>query len=121
MRAGRPAVALTELDSVRSLTFPSPENIDLPDLYRSHADYLRLSYDPVEGLISVSSTQLEELYHHGLYALGEEASVEDTARQVVVQNLLARIDLPMARVEVRTDEGGHPLELDLAHLALKEP
>ena len=143
MRAGRPAVALTELDSVRSLTFPSPENIDLPDLYRSHADYLRLSYDlvrrglrfgnnnwtavrarslaePVEGLISVSSTQLEELYHHGLYALGEEASVEDTARQVVVQNLLARIDLPMARVEVRTDEGGHPLELDLANLALKE-
>src|SRR4030042_2236866 len=42
------------------------------------------------------------------------------AKKIISQNLLARIDLPMARVEVRTDEGGHPLELDIANLAFKE-
>ena len=143
MREGEPAVVLTEFDSVRTLTFPSPEAIDLAELYRSHADYLRLSYDlvrrgirfgnnnwtavrarsfaePVERLISLSSTQLEDLYRHGLYAEGEQAPVEAMAQQVVIENLLARIDLPMARVEIRTDEGGHPLELDIANLTFKE-
>ena len=143
VRQGRPVVVLTEFDSVRNLTFPSPEAIDLPDLYRSHADYLRLSYDlvrrgirfgnnnwtavrarslaePVERLISISSEQLRSLYRDGLYAQGEVASLEEMARQIVVQNLLARIDLPMARVEIRTDEGGHPLALDLANLTFKE-
>jgi len=140
---GEPIVELTEYDSVRNLTFPSPETLDLPHLYRSHAYYLRISYDlvrrgvrfgnnnwtavrarsfaePVERLIAVSSEQLHSLYRRGLYASGEKKSVEDMAEEIVIQNLLARIDLPMARVEVRTDEGGHPLELDIANLALKE-
>ncbi|MEW6568071.1 MAG: M20/M25/M40 family metallo-hydrolase [Chloroflexota bacterium] len=143
VRNGQPVVVLTPFDSVRSLTFPNPESIDLPDLYRSHADYLRLSYDlvrrgirfgnnnwtptrarsfaePVERLISISSDQLTTLYRSGLYAIGEVASLEEMARQIVMQNLRARIDLPMARVEIRTDEGGHTLELDVANLAFKE-
>jgi succinyl-diaminopimelate desuccinylase len=33
--------------------------------------------------------------------------------------LLARINLPMARVEIRTDEGGHPIDVDIANLTLK--
>lgn len=143
IRNGLPIVELTEIDSVRSLTFPSPETLDLPHLYRSHADYLRISYDlvrrgvrfgnnnwtavrarsfaePVERLIAVSSDQLHSLYRRGLYVSGESETVEDMAERIVMQNLLARIDLPMARVEVRTDEGGHPLELDIANLAFKE-
>lgn len=143
LRRGRPVVRLTGHDSVRLLTFPSPEALDVPGLYRSHADYLRRSYDlvrrglrfgnnnwtpvrarsfsePVERLISISSGQLEALYAQGLYAAGADAPVEAMARRVVEQNLLARIDLPMARVEVRTDEGGHPFELDVANLAFKE-
>lgn len=142
-RDGRPCIVLTEFDSVRCLTFPNPNCLDLPDLYRSHADYLRLSYDlvrrgvrfgnnnwtptrarsfvePVERLISISSEQLEALYRSGLYAAGEASSLEDMAQEIVRQNLRARIDLPMARVEVRTDEGGHPLDLEIANLALRE-
>jgi succinyl-diaminopimelate desuccinylase len=142
-RNGRPVVVLTEFDSVRNMTFPSPENIDLPDLYRSHADYLRISYDlvrrgirfgnnnwtavrarsfadPVERLIAISSDQLHDIYRRGLYASSETEPAEEMADRIIVQNLLARIDLPMARVEVRTDEGGHPLDLDIAGLALKE-
>ncbi len=143
MRDGRPVVVLTEFDSVRSLTFPNPEAIDVPDLYRSYADYLRLSYElvrrgirfgnnnwtptrarsfaePVERLISISSDQLSTLYRSGLYAAEAPASLEDMAGKIVKQNLRARIDLPMARVEIRTDEGGHPLDLDIANLAFKE-
>jgi succinyl-diaminopimelate desuccinylase len=142
-RHGKPIIRVSSFDSVRSLTFPSPESLDLPGLYRSYKEYLRLSYDlvrrgirfgnnnwtpvrarsfaePVERLISVSSDQLEALYRQGLYAPGEEASLEAMARRVVEQNLRARIDLPMARVELRTDEGGHPFDLDLANLTLKE-
>jgi succinyl-diaminopimelate desuccinylase len=143
VRHGKPVVCLSSFDSVRSLTFPSPEALDLPGLYRSHRDYLRLSYDlvrrgirfgnnnwtpvrarsfaePVERLISVSSDQLESLYRQGLYAPGEEASLEAMARRVVEQNLRSRIDLPMARVELRTDEGGHSFDLDLASLTMQE-
>jgi acetylornithine deacetylase/succinyl-diaminopimelate desuccinylase-like protein/gamma-glutamyl:cysteine ligase YbdK (ATP-grasp superfamily) len=143
VRDGLPVVELSGSDSVRSLTFPSPETLDLPHLYRSHADYLRISYDlvrrgvrfgnnnwtavrarsfaePVERLIAVSSDQLHSLYRRGLYASGETETVEEMAEKIVIQNLLARIDLPMARVEVRTDEGGHPLDLDVANLAFKE-
>ena len=143
VRDGEPVVALTELDSVRNLTFPSPEDVDLPGLYRSHADYLRLSYDlvrrgvrfgnnnwtpvrarsfaePVERLIGISSDQLHSLYRRGLYGADGSASAEEMAEEIIKQNLLARIDLPMARVEVRTDEGGHPLALDIANLTLKE-
>ena len=136
-------VVLTEFDSVRNLTFPNPSTLDVPGLYRSHADYLRLSYalvrsgarfgnnnwtpvrarsfaEPVERLIDVTGEQLQSLYRRGLYAHGESASLEQLAAAIEVQNLLARIDLPMARVEVRTDEGGHPLDLDVALIALKE-
>jgi acetylornithine deacetylase/succinyl-diaminopimelate desuccinylase-like protein len=41
------------------------------------------------------------------------------ALQIEKQNLMARINLPMGRVEVRTDEGGHALDLDIANLTLK--
>jgi gamma-glutamyl:cysteine ligase YbdK (ATP-grasp superfamily) len=46
-------------------------------------------------------------------------TVEDTAHQIEIQNLLARINLPMARVEVRTDDGGNPLPVEIANLTLK--
>lgn len=136
-------VVLTDFDSVRNLTFPNPSALDVPGLYASHADYLRLSYDlvrrgvrfgnnnwtpvrarsfaePVERLIDVTGDQLQSLYRRGLYAHGESPSLDDLAASIEMQNLLARIDLPMARVEVRTDEGGHPLDLDIALVALKD-
>jgi succinyl-diaminopimelate desuccinylase len=138
-----PFVVLTEFDSVRNLTFPNPSTLDIPGLYSSHADYLRLSYDlvrrgvrfgnnnwtpararsfaePVERLIDTTGEQLKSLYRRGLYAEGSSSSLEQLAADIEIQNLLARIDLPMARVEVRTDEGGHPLDLDIAIVALKE-
>jgi succinyl-diaminopimelate desuccinylase len=141
-RQGRDVVALTPLDSLRSLTFPNPASLDLPDLYRSYEDYLHLSYDlvrqgvrfgnnnwtpvrarsfaePVERLIAVTSEQLTDLYARGLYALGEPVSTEAMAAQIEMQNLMARINLPMSRVEVRTDDGGHPLEVEIANLTLK--
>jgi succinyl-diaminopimelate desuccinylase len=142
IRGGRAVVALTEFDSVRNLTFPNPPEIDLPDLYRSYDDYLQLSYDlvrrgvrfgnnnwtpvrarsfaePVERLISTTSDQLSDLYTRGLYSVGEAAPAEEMARQIEKQNLMARINLPMGRVEVRTDDGGNPLEVDVANLTLK--
>jgi succinyl-diaminopimelate desuccinylase len=142
VRGGRAVVVLTENDSVRNLTFPNPPEIDQPDLYRSYKDYKRISYDlvrrgvrfgnnnwtpirarsfaePVERLISVTSDQLSALYTRGLFAVGEASPPEDMARQIEEQNLLARINLPMGRVEVRTDDGGHALEVDQANLTLK--
>ena len=141
-RAGRPVVALTEVDSVRNLTFPNPPALDLPDLYRSYNDYLQISYDlvrrgvrfgnnnwtpmrarsfaePVERLIAVTSDQLHDLYARGLYVMGQASSVDEMAHQIEIQNLMARINLPMARVEVRTDDGGHPLDVEIANLTLK--
>lgn len=141
-RDGSPVVVLTDFDSIRNLTFPNPPAIDLPDLYRSYEDYLRISYDlvrrgvrfgnnnwtptrarsfaePVERLIAVTSEQLNDLYARGLYALGQSSRVEDMAQQIEIQNLMARINLPMARVEVRTDDGGHPLDIEVANLTLK--
>ncbi|NCT21314.1 MAG: hypothetical protein CO094_00080 [Anaerolineae bacterium CG_4_9_14_3_um_filter_57_17] len=142
VRAGRAALILTENDSVRNLTFPNPPQIDLPDLYRSYNDYLQTSYDlirrgvrfgnnnwtpvrarsfaePVERLISTTGDQLDELYARGLYSVGEAAPAEEMARQIEKQNLMARINLPMGRVEIRTDDGGNPLEVDIANLTLK--
>ncbi len=139
---GKPVVRLTPYESVRNLTFPNPTTLDVPDLNRSHADYLRLSYDlvrsgarfgnnnwipvrarsqaePVERLIQVTSDQLHDIYARGLFAAGETRNVEDMAAQIERQNLFARIDLPMARVEVRTDDPGHDLPLDVANLTLK--
>ena len=142
LKDGRPVVLLTEIDSVRNLTFPNPAVLDTHDLYRSYDDYLRISYDlvrrgerfgnnnwtpvrarsfaePVERLIAVTSEQLAELYARGLYVIGQEEPAEEMARQIEIQNLLARINLPMARVEVRSDDGGHPLEIDVANLVFK--
>ncbi|HUE98823.1 MAG TPA: M20/M25/M40 family metallo-hydrolase, partial [Anaerolineales bacterium] len=142
VRAGRAMVALTEFDSVRNLTFPNPPAIDLPDLYRSYNDYLQISYDlvrrgvrfgnnnwtpirarsfadPVERIISTTSDELTALYTRGLFAVGEATPPEEMALQIEKQNLMARINLPMGRVEIRTDEGGHSLDLDIANLTLK--
>ena len=142
VQEGRPVVVLTEIDSIRNLTFPNPPLLDQPNLYRSYNDYLQISYDlvrrgvrfgnnnwtpararsfaePVERLIAVTSEQLQDLYARGLYAVGEPSSVEEMAHQIEIQNLMARINLPMARVEVRTDDGGHTLDVDIANLTLK--
>ena len=75
--------------------------------------------EPVERLIHITSDQLEDLYARGLYSLGKENSAGEMARQIEIQNLLARINLPMARVEIRTDDEGLPIELDIANLTLK--
>ncbi len=143
LRDGQPVVVLTDVDSNRNFTFPNPETLDIPNLYRTHEDYLRASYDlvrrgvrfgnnhwtpvrarsfaePVERLILTTSDQLHAVYHRGLYAAGESITMEEMAQQIERENLLARINIPMARVEVRTDEGGHPLDLDIANLTLKE-
>ena len=142
VRGGRAVVALTEFDSIRNLTFPNPPAIDLPDLYRSYNDYLEISYDlvrrgvrfgnnnwtpirarsfaePVERIISTTSDQLASLYARGLFAAGEATPPEEMALQIEKQNLMARINLPMGRVEIRTDEGGHSLDLEIANLTLK--
>jgi acetylornithine deacetylase/succinyl-diaminopimelate desuccinylase-like protein len=54
-----------------------------------------------------------------LYAAGEAQPLDEMARQIEIQNMLARIDLPMTRVEIRTDDGGNPLDLALANMTLK--
>ena len=145
---GRGVVSLTPYDSVRNLTFPNPTSLDQADLYRSYRDYLEISYElvrsgvrfgnnnwtpvrarsfaePVERLITLTSQQLEQVYARGLFAVGDGAASVDAkqanhvAKQIEIQNLMARINLPMARVEIRTDEGGASLEMDIANLTLK--
>jgi succinyl-diaminopimelate desuccinylase len=142
VKDGRAVVVLTEHDSIRNLTFPNPREIDLPDLYRSYDDYLQISYDlvrrgvrfgnnnwtpvrarsfaePVERLISTTSDELTHLYTRGLFAVGQATPPEEMALQIEKQNLMARINLPMGRVEVRVDDGGHNLDNDVANLTLK--
>ncbi|MFN8413956.1 MAG: M20/M25/M40 family metallo-hydrolase [Anaerolineales bacterium] len=142
VKDGRAVVVLTEHDSIRNLTFPNPREIDLPDLYRSYNDYLQISYDlvrrgvrfgnnnwtpvrarsfaePVERLISTTSDELTHLYTRGLFAVGQATPPEEMALQIEKQNLMARINLPMGRVEVRVDDGGHSLDNDVANLTLK--
>lgn len=142
VKDGRAVVILTENDSVRNLTFPNPREVDLPDLYRSYNDYLQISYDlvrrgvrfgnnnwtpvrarsfaePVERLISTTSDELTHLYTRGLFSVGEATPPEEMALQIEKQNLMARINLPMGRVEVRVDDGGHSLDIDVANLTLK--
>ena len=142
VKDGRAAVILTEHDSIRNLTFPNPRELDLPDLYRSYNDYLQISYDlvrrgarfgnnnwtpvrarsfaePVERLISTTSDELTHLYTRGLFAVGQATPPEEMALQIEKQNLMARINLPMGRVEVRVDDGGHSLDIDIANLTLK--
>jgi succinyl-diaminopimelate desuccinylase len=139
---GQPVVYLSKYDSIRNLTFPNPIELDLPDLYKSLEMYLNISYDlvrqgtrfgnnnwtptrarsfaePVERLIDLTSEQLHELYGRGLFVLGQDQSFDETVNQIEVQNLLARINLPMARVEIRSDDGGNPLELEVANITLK--
>jgi len=139
---GKQTVVLSDFDSVRNLTFPNPGNLDVSNLYRSYEDYLNISYDlvsrgtrfgnnnwtpirarsfsePVERIIAITSEQLDEIYTRRLYSDDQIKNVEELAKQIEIQNLLARINIPMARVEIRTDEGGHPLELDIANLTLK--
>ena len=78
------------MDSNRLLTFPNPAEFDVPHLYASHPDYLRISYDlvrrgvrfggnnwtpvrarsdvdPVNRNIWTTCEQLRELYRKGLY------------------------------------------------------
>ncbi len=139
---GHALVILTENDSIRNLTFPNPPEIDLPDLYCSYKDYLQISYDlvrrgvrfgnnnwtpvrarsfaePVERLISTTSDELTALYTRGLYAVGQATPADQMAQQIEKQNLMARINLPMGRVEIRVDDGGHTLDVDIANLTLK--
>ncbi|MGE5221715.1 MAG: M20 family metallopeptidase [Omnitrophica WOR_2 bacterium] len=145
----RPVILLTPYDSIRNLTFPNPPSLDQPDLYRSYSDYLQISFDlvrrgirfgnnnwtpvrarsfaePVERLITITSEQLQDIYSKGLFAASgnigvkEVIPIEEMAHQIEIQNLMARINLPMARVEIRTDEGGSSLEFDIANLTLKQ-
>jgi succinyl-diaminopimelate desuccinylase len=141
-RKGQPVVYLSKHDSIRNLTFPNPIELDLPDLYQSLESYLNISYDlvrrgirfgnnnwtptrarsfaePVERLIEFTSEQLHDLYGRGLFVLGQDQPLDEMINEIEVQNLLARINLPMARVEIRSDDGGNPLDLDVANITLK--
>lgn len=140
---GELVVALTDADSQRLLAFPNPEALDVPLLYASHEDYLQISYqlvrngvrfgannwtpvrarsdvDPVNRNILATSDQLRELYRRGIYSTGDHGGLEEAERTVIVENLCARVDLPMNRVEVRTDEGGDSFDLSLAKIVFKD-
>lgn len=140
---GEPHVVLGDVDSNRLLAFPNPPELDLPGLYASHRNYLEVSYglvrsgirfgannwtpvrarsdvDPVRRNIMATSEQLRELYRRGIFSTGTHGSLDEAERAVIVENLCARVDLPMNRVEVRTDEGGDSLELSLAKVAFKD-
>jgi len=141
--AGRSEVVLAAEDSRRLLAFPNPPELDAARLYASHRDYLEISYglvrsgvrfgannwtpvrarsdvNPVRRNITATSEQLRELYRRGIYPVGEHGGLEEAERALVVENLCARVDLPMNRVEVRTDEGGDDLELSVAKVLFKD-
>jgi len=140
---GRPVVVLNDEDSNRLRTFPNPETLDVPYLYAGYSDYLRISWglvrsglrfggnnwtpvrarsdvNPVNRIISMTSEQLGELYRRGLYSRDVHISLEAAERALVIENLCAIVDLPMSRVEVRTDEGGDSFDLAVAKVAFKE-
>lgn len=140
---GKVVAVLTDTDSQRLLAFPNPEALDVPLLYASHQDYLYISYqlvrggirfgannwtpvrarsdvEPVNRNILATSEQLRELYRRGIFATGDHGGLEEAERTVIVENLCARVDLPMNRVEVRTDEGGDSFDLSVAKIALKD-
>jgi acetylornithine deacetylase/succinyl-diaminopimelate desuccinylase-like protein/gamma-glutamyl:cysteine ligase YbdK (ATP-grasp superfamily) len=137
------SLVLTSVDSNRLLAFPNPADLDVPGLYASHEEYLRRSYDlvrsgtrfggnnwtpvrarsdvdPVNRNINATSSQLRELYRRGIYPIGHHGSLEEAEQSVIIENLCARVDLPMNRVEVRTDEGGDDFDLAVAKIAFKE-
>ncbi len=143
MVEGKPAAVLTDVDSQRLLAFPNPPELDVALLYSSHPSYLEISYglvrsgarfgannwtpvrarsdvDPVNRNILTTSEQLRELYRRGIFAVGEHGSLEEAEQTVIMENLCARVDLPMNRVEVRTDEGGDSFDLSIAKVVLKE-
>lgn len=140
---GKPVVVFDAADSHRLLTFPNPETLDVPYLYASHEDYLRIScglvrsglrfggnnwtpvrarsdVDPVNRILSTTSEQLAELYRRGLYSPDVHSGLDAAERALIIENLCAIVDLPMSRVEVRTDEGGDSLDLAIAKVAFKE-
>jgi succinyl-diaminopimelate desuccinylase len=140
---GEPSVVLTESDSNRLLTFPNPESLDVGGLYASHGDYLRISnglvrsgvrfgannwtpvrarsdVDPVNRILSLTSEQLRELYRRGIYTTDEHSTHEAAEQALIVENICALVDIPLTRVEVRTDEGGDDLPLSVAKVAFKE-
>ncbi len=142
-RDGKPVIVLTDCDSNRLSQFPNPADLDVPALYRSHADYVRISTDlvrrrvrfgnnnwtptrarsdvaSVANIIHITTDQLHDIYLKGIYGVGEHDTVEALAQRIEHENMVARVELPMARVEVRCDEGGHDLALDCANLVLKE-
>ena len=140
---GEASTVLTDVDSQRLLAFPNPELLDVPGLYASHERYLEISYDlvrrgirfgannwtpvrarsdvdPVRRNIMATSDQLRELYRRGFYPSGGQESLEQAERDLIIEKLCARVDLPMNRVEVRTDEGGDTFELSVAKILFKE-
>ncbi len=141
--AGRPEVVLGEADSHRLLAFPNPPELDVPSLYASHEDYLRISYElvrsgvrfgannwtpvrarsdvePVNRNILGTAEQLRDLYRRGLYPAVGGVALDEAERRLIEERMCARVDLPMQRVEVRTDEGGDDLHLATAKIAFKE-
>jgi succinyl-diaminopimelate desuccinylase len=142
-RGDAAVIVLTECDSNRLAQFPNPSDLDLPDLYRSHADYVRISTDlvrrrvrfgnnnwtptrarsdvaSVANLIHVTTDQLHDVYVKGIYGIGEQDAVETLAQRIELENMVARVELPMSRVEIRCDEGGHALDLAAANLVFKQ-
>ncbi|MFQ5805439.1 MAG: M20/M25/M40 family metallo-hydrolase [Phycisphaerae bacterium] len=142
-RDEKEAILLTDCDSNRLAQFPNPPALDVPRLYRSHADYVWISTDlvrrrirfgnnnwtptrarsdvaSVAHIIDITTDQLHDVYLKGIYGVGEQGTVEQLAQRIEIENMVARVELPMARVEVRSDEGGHSLELDCANLVLTE-
>lgn len=140
---GEPVVLCTEWDSNRVARLPNPVELDVPHLYRSHDDYVRISNDlvhrrirfgnnnwtptrarsnpkSVENIIHMTSEQIHDVCQRGIYGVGEDHAVEQLAQRIETENMLARIGLPMARVELRSDEGGHDLDLDMANLVFRE-
>jgi succinyl-diaminopimelate desuccinylase len=140
---GRREIVLTDDDARRLLAFPNPDSLDVANLYSSHGEYIEISYglvrsgarfgannwtpvrarsdvDPVRRNIMATSEQLRELYRRGIYPTGEHGSLEEAEQALVIENLCARVDLPMERVEVRTDEGGDDLPLLTAKVLFKE-
>jgi succinyl-diaminopimelate desuccinylase len=138
-----PAVVLTDIDSQRLCAFPNPPDLDVADLYSSWDAYLEISrdlvrsgvrfgannwtpararsgVDTVRRNVLATAEQLSELYRRGLAQPGEYENLAQAEAAVVVENLVARVDLPMHRVEVRTDEGGDDLELSVAKATLKQ-